>query len=133
MSLNPTRDETIARRYRVGEAITLLASEYGLSRQRIFQIVERNGDLRPRIKIPLKEGSQRWRRRQRAAGLIPPRERKPSPISTRIVEMRAAGFSYNAIADACEVSVSSIQFALKWWAPDLMGWKPQNKSFIRVK
>lgn len=43
------RDKIIVRRYLAGEAITVLADEYGVSRQRIYQIVKKEGAYRPRL------------------------------------------------------------------------------------
>lgn len=114
------RNAEIVERYLAGEAITALSLAFGVSRQRIYQIVRYRGAHRPRLKQSVRPGSIQDTKRRRAAGELPNLRLGMRGKTPDALAMREAGASYKAISAALGLSQPGITALLRKWRPDLM-------------
>lgn len=111
MPMISERSISIGTRYRAGESIGLLAAEYGVSRQRIFQIAKATGKMRQKFN---KKGS-------------------PGPRSAQIIALRETRMSYGQISVAMGATNGAISSVLRRWRPDLLGpIRPSGRSLKKL-
>lgn len=89
----------IASRYNSGEGLLELAAEYGISKQRVYEIVRREGPVRPRkitvragISIDLEVARELWLLGLRKGEIA---SRLKVPVETLSRQWRAAGYSWS--------------------------------------
>lgn len=118
---NADRDAEIVRRYLLPTSIGKLATEYGVSRQRIEQIVRGKGAYRPRIETSI-PGGPKQTRDAIAAGTRPDWRLPPGGRTLDIITLREADpdKSYQKIANELGVALSTVATTLKRWRPDLL-------------
>lgn len=115
------RNDEIVRRYLAGESIGALGREYGISRQRVFQIAQKRNEYRaPRRELSV--GSIRWTKQQRQAGLIPNWNFVPTHKTIDMLAMRERGLTFEQIGTLSGVTTVTAFRAVKKWRPDLRGW-----------
>jgi lambda repressor-like predicted transcriptional regulator len=120
-----TRDASIRARFNAGESLGALAVEFGVSRQRIWQIVAKFGP--PRVSLG------KIRKAARLATPLAEIPRVAGPNIAAVIALREAGLSYGAIAKERGSSMNSVYYALSKWRPYLLGYLPANKQFKRAE
>lgn len=116
------RNDEIVRRYLAGESIGALGREYGISRQRVFQIAQKRNEYRSPNKQGLSVGSKRWTQQQRQAGVIQDWRLGPTHKTIDMLAMRERGLTFDQIGILSGVSTVTAFRAVKRWRPDLSGW-----------
>lgn len=121
-----SRDEVIVREYLAGKSVIVLAESFGISKQRIFQIVQSAGAYRPRLAIEPDPNSKTSKIKARklardAAGLRLNEHAEPSERIKTMISLRERGMTYIEIGAEVGVHFMSVSYAMARWRPDLRG------------
>jgi predicted DNA-binding protein YlxM (UPF0122 family) len=127
--ITPTQRKEIAKQYKQKTSIGTLATKYGVSRQRIFQITQVENVHRLR----LKDGTITLDKLRKHDKLMAKKTKIRARLITKIKHLRSKNNSWLQVARKLNMSLSNLSHFRERWCPETVGPRWSMQARIQSK